>query len=66
MRLKQYTYTDYLCEYCGAELHTKRGEPYVEKDGNFYCYGCAVRRKIISTKEWLSVVRNMYDKEPLP
>jgi hypothetical protein len=66
MKTKQYTYTDYLCEDCEEELHTKQGEPYVEKDGNFYCYGCAVKRKIISTKEWLRVVRNMYDKEPLP
>jgi hypothetical protein len=62
MKTKQYSYTDYLCEDCETELHTKQGHPYAEKDGNFYCYDCAVKRKIISPMEGVSVGCDFYNK----
>ena len=61
MKTKKYTYTDFLCEDCKKELHTKKGLPFIERSGDYYCYNCAMRNQYISPMEWLGI-NNGYEK----
>lgn len=53
MKYIEHIVYEHLCEDCETPLGDHEGNPCVEHEDNYYCYDCALKRRIIDADDWL-------------